>query len=83
MSDIYEMKKKETFGDVVKKYNKKMGKRAPIWASVYWLSAFISYALNGSWLWAIFHYWTGFVYIPYLLIWRSHDLINLFNKLYK
>lgn len=77
------MSENKELNDAWKKYLERRSSGAPIWVSVYWLAGFLSYALNGSWLWAIFHYWFGFIYIPYLLVWRSHDLINLFNKLYK
>jgi len=46
------------------------------------VGAFLSYKLNASIGWAIFHFLCGWLYVLYAIFFRSHELGVLFRTMF-
>jgi uncharacterized membrane protein YoaK (UPF0700 family) len=43
------------------------------------IGALLSYKLNGSILWALFHFFCGWFYVAYAAIMRWQDVVGIFK----
>ena len=59
--------------------NNNYGKEWMWWYSRCFTSAFLSYALNHSIWWSILHFFCGWIYVIYAILFRFHDIKELFK----